>query len=363
MIGGASFRPTPIGQPYPIARPMPIAQPYPIAQPITIATAAPIQQQRPIVYPIPQQSQPSCTITVSNYSVYGGGYGSHPVTLSWSSSNATYATISTLGQVALSGSRIIYPTGTQTYVMTVTGPGGTNTCQTTVQYIPQPIPTPTPVPQPHPTPTPSQLSCVLTVNPTTIANGQAATLSWTSYGAVSASLNDGLGNVYPSGSLTVRPEATRTYVLTVRNAMGQVANCTAVLSVIGGNAPYVALSQIPYTGFDFGVVGNSLYWLAILAFAAAAAYLVLYHRGGAGVLMSTAGFVPARSSRPVAQKVAPIAQTAASVVPAAVTAPAPVVAVERVALPVFEAKKVTTDSMVIKESGDGSLPRIVINRS
>jgi len=40
---------------------------------------------------------------------------------------------------------------------------------------------------------------------------------------------------------------------------------------------YVSLSQIPYTGYDFGVVGNTLYWLAIFAVAVSAAYLAVYY--------------------------------------------------------------------------------------
>ena len=43
----------------------------------------------------------------------------------------------------------------------------------------------------------------------------------------------------------------------------------------------LALTQIPYTGFDFGVAGNALYWMGLLAFAVAASYLVLYYKGGA----------------------------------------------------------------------------------
>ena len=46
-------------------------------------------------------------------------------------------------------------------------------------------------------------------------------------------------------------------------------------------APYVALTQIPYTGFDYGPIGNTLYWLGLLSFAVAGAYLVVYYRGGA----------------------------------------------------------------------------------
>lgn len=43
---------------------------------------------------------------------------------------------------------------------------------------------------------------------------------------------------------------------------------------------YVALSQIPYTGFDFGPWGNAIYWLGLIAFALAGAYLVTYYSKG-----------------------------------------------------------------------------------
>ena len=42
-------------------------------------------------------------------------------------------------------------------------------------------------------------------------------------------------------------------------------------------SPYVALTQIPYTGFDFGPVGNAIYWFALASFAAGATYLVVYY--------------------------------------------------------------------------------------
>ena len=42
-------------------------------------------------------------------------------------------------------------------------------------------------------------------------------------------------------------------------------------------SPHVALSQIPYTGFDFGTVGNTLYWAVLALFALAAGYLIVYY--------------------------------------------------------------------------------------
>ncbi len=136
---------------------------------------------RPAQYQFPR---PVCTIYAS------GNY--NQTTLTWSSQNATTAYISpNVGNVPVNGSRSVYSQGYTTYTLTVTGSGGSATCQTAANY-----------------------AGVYTVAPT-----------------------------YP---------------------------------VSASPAPYVALSQIPYTGFDYGPVGNAIYWTAILAFAAAAGYLLVY---------------------------------------------------------------------------------------
>jgi hypothetical protein len=44
--------------------------------------------------------------------------------------------------------------------------------------------------------------------------------------------------------------------------------------------PTVSLTQIPYTGFDFGTMGDTIYWLSIIAVAVSAAYLLMYYQGG-----------------------------------------------------------------------------------
>src|SRR3989344_1807824 len=89
---------------------------------------------------------PSCTITIStpyNYNNYYGysSYGqpgsyNQTVTLSWTSINATSAYLSSAGSsVATQGSMSVYAYGNTTYMLTVSGPGGSNTCQT-VYYQP-----------------------------------------------------------------------------------------------------------------------------------------------------------------------------------------------------------------------------------
>lgn len=86
--------------------------------------------------------RPNCTISAIHNSA---NYSAYPqVTLSWSSSNATSAYISpNVGTVSPYGSVVVYPYGgNYTYTMTVSGPGGSNTCQTTysapAQYNYQP---------------------------------------------------------------------------------------------------------------------------------------------------------------------------------------------------------------------------------
>ena len=42
----------------------------------------------------------------------------------------------------------------------------------------------------------------------------------------------------------------------------------------------IALSQIPYTGFDAGLLGNAMYWLGMILVAMCGAYLIVYYQGG-----------------------------------------------------------------------------------
>jgi formylglycine-generating enzyme required for sulfatase activity/pimeloyl-ACP methyl ester carboxylesterase len=65
-------------------------------------------------------------------------------------------------------------------------------------------------------------------NPSAISPGQSATLSWTSTGGTSASIDNGVGAVAPSGSLMVSPSVTTTYTLTVGGAGGTRTASTTV---------------------------------------------------------------------------------------------------------------------------------------
>ena len=207
-------------------------------------------------------SAPSCWITLTpQYGYSGSSYYNQPSTLSWGSTNASSANISpSIGTISTSGSQTVYPSGNQIYTMTAYNSQGQNTtCQTSQYYQP------------------GVSSCTLSANPLSIRNGEASYLTWTSQGNVtSAWLSDGLGNVAPNGSLSVRPESSRNYTLTVIGANG-TQSCNAYVTVSGSYYPSLSLTQIPYTGFDMEPIGNVFYFAALALFAFAAGYLVIFY--------------------------------------------------------------------------------------
>jgi hypothetical protein len=79
--------------------------------------------------------------------------------------------------------------------------------------------------------------------PESITLGQASTLQWTSTDAATVSIAPGIGNVAPSGSQTVSPQATTTYTLTAAGP-GGTATRTAAVTVIAP-PPAVSLSISP----------------------------------------------------------------------------------------------------------------------
>ncbi len=190
--------------------------------------------------------------------------------------------------------------------------------------------------------------------------GTVAYLSWTSQNATSAFLS-GVGSVGVSGSQNVYPTYTTTYTLTVYGQNGQTANCQTTVNVntytppvyVPPVQPYVALTQIPYTGFDFGPIGNTIYWLSLLSFAVAGAYLMIYYRGGAFAFATN--MVGTKQRKPLAPVVAPKAPILVEREVAEAVKIAPVVAAIR--------KAGTIDSMAIVQSKDGSMPKIIIERN
>ncbi len=184
---------------------------------------------------------------------------------------------------------------------------------------------------PNCVPPPSVPACLaLTANTSTFTPGQSITLTWKTQNATSVTIDQGVGSVTPvlGGSTVVHPTATTTYTATVPNAAinaacsvtltpqttppppppggctsncgggggggGCISNCSTGGgggSVSGGGgfvsggtisrqitpAGYVYLSQIPYTGLDLGPVGTVIYWVLLILWCAAAAYLIIFN--------------------------------------------------------------------------------------
>ena len=222
----------------------------------------------------PHYNAPTCDLYADRSSVQRG----QAVGLSWSSSNATSATLTDFGSVHMSGSRTVFPHSSRTYSLTVSGPGGTRTCTEHIGVYD------TPVYKPQPT-------CSIYVNPNQVAQGKTAVLQWHSNNAVSASISQLGGHIPLSGSRVVYGNTTTQYFMTVRNAYGDVASCATTLGVYSPpvvyNPPpvvyptptpqpvvrqYVPVSYVPYTGPE-----DTAYVLTLIA-------VLLASAAGAGTL-------------------------------------------------------------------------------
>lgn len=184
-------------------------------------------------------------------------------------------------------------------------------------------------------------------------------LSWSSTNANSAYLSN-VGSVNVNGSTTVWNSGNTVYTLTVYGNGGS-ATCQTTVSAYTP-APYVSLTQIPYTGFDLGTFGNAMYWAGLLVFALGAGYLAVYY-------VPALAFAGVRSERKYAPVVAPMAPVMLK--KEAATSPSadgvqPIVAAIRLSASQSQTRQAgkagTTDAMAIVASKDGSMPKIVISR-
>jgi len=160
----------------------------------------------------------NCSISnfTANPTSVTSGNGS---TLSWDTANCTNVTISNLGySVPVSGSQVVYPTVTTTYILTATGTNGqTQTRQATV-YVNQI----------------QNNNCLIsnfTASPYSITDNNSSTLSWNTTDCTNVVISN-LGYSVPvSGSQVVYPTVTTTYVLTANGINGQTQTRSATVYV------------------------------------------------------------------------------------------------------------------------------------
>jgi hypothetical protein len=125
--------------------------------------------------------------------------------LKWSTKNARRLSIDHgVGDVTGLTEWFVIPSATTTYTLTAYGSGSSkDTAKVTIT-----------VGQSGPT------ISSFTASPSSITQGQSATLSFTTVGATSLSIDNGVGDVSGKSSVTVTPAATTTYTLTATNASG-----------------------------------------------------------------------------------------------------------------------------------------------
>jgi hypothetical protein len=151
-------------------------------------------------------------------------------TLGWQVVDADTVTITNVGNVALTATTPVSPPQTTTYVLTATGGGTAVTAQVTITVSGQSV---------------NLLSCYAT--PSNIMAGGSATLNYQSNNATSVTIDQGVGAVPNSGSVTVTPTQTTIYTITATGPSGSTS-CSVSVNVTSGALPrIIRFSAVPST--------------------------------------------------------------------------------------------------------------------
>lgn len=249
----------------------------------------------PVTVTTTTSNAPACTLAASASSVAKGG----SVDLTWTTTNAASAVIDQ-GVGAASpltgGTKSATVNENTTYTMTVVGTNG----QTITCAAPVTVTTGGGGGGP---------ACTLTADPTKIEDGGSTTLTWGGKNIASVFIDQGVGTTSsPAGSqsVSVTGVGDHTYTGTFTTTSGTTLTCTATVTVTsggggctsgcggggGGSRPrilfsslknpgeqdlaFVYLSQMPYTGLELGPWGTALYWIMLILWSLAAAYLVFF---------------------------------------------------------------------------------------
>jgi len=170
--------------------------------------------------------KPTVTLAIEPATVVSG----QACTVSWTSTNAESVSLWYEGHslaVPLSGSLSGYPEQSGTITITATGPGGTATDSVSMTVVPAPP------------------EASLTASPGTIYAGQSSLLVWNCTNAGQVSIDNGIGEVHPSGSLSVSPAQTTTYTITATGPGGRASAAATV--TVNAPPPELTVSATPAT--------------------------------------------------------------------------------------------------------------------
>jgi len=88
-----------------------------------------------------------------------------------------------------------------------------------------------PVPPPPPPPPPAKAAAptvTISADPSTIEKGQSSTLTWSSTSATNVSIDQGIGDVSTSGSRSVSPSSSTTYMISAKGEGGTTQASTRI---------------------------------------------------------------------------------------------------------------------------------------
>jgi hypothetical protein len=146
-------------------------------------------------------------------------------TLSWTTTGADSVVINAGPELPLDGSISVSPTATTLYILTATGPAGAAQALVTITVN---------------TPEPPTVD-IFSATPTSTTAGDVAILSWSTTGADSVTIDNGVGAGLPTdGSRTISPATTTTYILTATGPGGESsANVTITVDPASPGPPTV----------------------------------------------------------------------------------------------------------------------------
>jgi len=147
-------------------------------------------------------------------------------TLTWQTTYADIVIIDhDIGEVSASGSEVVTPQETTTYILAAIGPGGSTTESVTVTVTTLPP------------------TVEIEADPETIHVGESATLSWSSTNAESCVIEPDVGVVDLEGWITVTPIETTTYTIAATGPGGTATDSVTV--TVTEPAPTVEISADP----------------------------------------------------------------------------------------------------------------------
>jgi hypothetical protein len=209
-------------------------------------------------------------------------------TLSWNTTNASSVTISPgVGSVAASGSTTVTPITTTTYTLTANSKSGKSASSTiTITVMPRIPPT-------------------ISIGQDTIKRGQSTSLSWNAPGAIGVTISN-VGNVGASGTMSVSPSETATYILTATYIDGSAQSASVTVNV----------EQLPY------LLWGLIALLVVVAAIVIALLLIRRHKRVQNVqeVSTQAGF-PIQSEETTPSDTSPVTTPASEATPAKLSMP------------------------------------------